>query len=353
MGKKRVLHLLNSSQYSGAENVVIQIIENTKCCYESWYVSPDGSIREVLATKGIQYLSLQKLSLRELKRALLEIKPDIIHAHDFTASVVAVCSTKKIPIISHLHNNPPWIKQYSINAIVYFFATKRIKKILCVSDSILSEYVFGDSIHWKSEVVGNPIDIARIQGRAPLSAIEEKKYDMVFLGRLTEQKNPWLLIELVDAIRRKISNVRVAIIGDGELKEEIEKEILNRGLNENIECTGFRSNPYEYLVASKVMCMPSLWEGFGLAAVEALAFGVPVVAAKVGGLPMIVNNECGKLCETIEEYKHEIIHLISNEKYYFTKSAKALERAYGLDNVRTYTERMIDIYANSMRGKHG
>lgn len=67
------------------------------------------------------------------------------------------------------------------------------------------------------------------------------------------------------------------------------------GLVHVIRLYGFQKNPYIYLKQAKVMCMPSKWEGFGLAAVEALALGKPVIAAPVGGLNDIINDNCGKL----------------------------------------------------------
>ena len=53
--------------------------------------------------------------------------------------------------------------------------------------------------------------------------------------------------------------------------------------------------------------MPSLWEGFGLAAVEALTLGLPVVCSGAGGLCDIVNDSCGKICKTLDEYVSELV----------------------------------------------
>lgn len=107
----KVMHILNTGAYSGAENVVISIITHTRNDVESIYVSPKGTIESVLNENGIRYYPVNKLSVHSISKAIRRENPNIIHAHDFTASVlVSLCKTG-IPIISHLHNNPPWIKK--------------------------------------------------------------------------------------------------------------------------------------------------------------------------------------------------------------------------------------------------
>ena len=95
----------------------------------------------------------------------------------------------------------------------------------------------------------------------------------------------------------------------------------------NVHCLGFIDNPYGIINQSKVLCIPSSWEGFGLVAVEALSLGKPVVAANVGGLPGIVTEESGKVCTYESEYIEEIVKLLTDSNYYFMKSSGANDRA--------------------------
>ena len=81
-----------------------------------------------------------------------------------------------------------------------------------------------------------------------------------------------------------------------------------------IKIKGFMENPYGILNASKILCMPSVWEGYGLVAVEALALGIPVVSTGVGGLPGIINNSCGKICNITDEFISIIVELIELEQ---------------------------------------
>ena len=72
-------------------------------------------------------------------------------------------------------------------------------------------------------------------------------------------------------------------------------------------------NPYPVLNASKIMILPSKWEGYGLVAVESLSLGIPVICSGAGGLKNIVNSSCGKICKNKDDYVQEIIELLDNE----------------------------------------
>lgn len=344
--KQRVLHILNTGSYSGAENVVITIIEAFRKYgndTEFVYVSLDGPIREVLQKNKIEFEPISKMKVSEIKRIIKKHRPDIIHAHDFTASIICSAAVSKIPIISHLHNNPPWIKTYCLNSFIYGLTCIKYKKILGVSESVFDEFVFGKQIKSKTCVIGNPIDISKIQKRSD-ETVDNESYDVVFLGRLTEQKNPLMFIDIIAKSKKSLPEITAVMLGEGELRADIEKKISEYQLENNIKLKGFVSNPYGILRNSKLLCIPSKWEGFGLAAVEALALGKPVLASPVGGLPGIVTKECGGVFGSDEEFTDEIVKLLEDEEYLSAKEHKALERAEEIDNIEGYIKQIGNIY---------
>lgn len=338
----KVMHVLNTGSYSGAENVVVTLINSTNKDVESVYVSLDGSIREYLSENSIIFRPISKLVVKEIKRVIKEERPNIIHAHDFTAGIICSLATNK-PIINHIHNNSPWIKHYSLRSIVYAVSCFKYKKILTVSDSVMDEYVYGKWFKQKTEVVGNPIDIGNIR---KLAGNVDMKYDIAFLGRLSLQKNPQLLLDIINDVKKSKTDVSLVMIGDGELREDVKKRIKELNLESNITMVGFQKNPYKYLNQAKILLMPSLWEGYGLAAVEALALGKPVVCSNVGGLPKIVDDSCGKICEGIKDYSSEILNLLREEERYVECSEASKRRAEGLGDMYEYSSRILNIYRN-------
>lgn len=344
MDKKiKVLHILNTGGYSGAENVVINMIKGMKQWVDAVYVSPRGIIEGVLVKEQIKYIPVDKINIKNMKKIFDENTPDIIHAHDFTTGVIVSLCAPKIAIINHLHNNTPWIKKYGINSILYFIISKRFKKILTVSDSIEKEYVFGDNIKQKIEVVGNPIDIKSIIAKSRQKTVSEC-YDIAFVGRITQQKNPFFFVNLIKEIKKEIDEVSVVMVGDGPEKENVARYIAENRLSYNIDMVGFQNNPYAFILNSKVVCMPSLWEGFGLAAVEGLALGKPVVCSGVGGLKDIVDDDCGMICNNLDSYVVSIKELLLDNNIYKKKSDAAIERAKELDNLDSYCASILKIY---------
>lgn len=107
----KVLHLLSSNNLSRAENVVGDIIMMLNDEHEMIYCSPDGSIKNSLEDREINFFPINSLSVSNIGKAVNNIKPDVIHAHDVTATIYAAFFSKKIPLISHLHGNADNMKK--------------------------------------------------------------------------------------------------------------------------------------------------------------------------------------------------------------------------------------------------
>ena len=337
-----VLHIVNSKIYSGLEKVACDIISNPNYEYNGIYVTQDGPIIKILQEKGIKYELIKKMSKKEIKRVIKKYKPDIIHAHDFTASVISAMCKKNVKLIEHLHNNCPWLKKPGIKSLAFLYSGLKANKILTVSDSIEKEYVFSKFIENKIICIGNPINIQEILDKVP-NENKCKLYDICCVARLTKAKNPFRFIEIIKTLRKENNKIKVIWVGDGELMEEVQKEIVKNRLENNIELVGFQKNPYIYMSESKVFLLTSDWEGFGLVAAEALTLGLPCVVSNVGGLKEIVNDKCGKLCISNNEYIIEIEKLLCNDKYYEKKSQAALKQSNHLNNIVKYINRINKI----------
>ncbi len=349
MSKIRVMHVLASESYSGAEHVAITIINHTREMADSVYVSPDGSIHDILLKQKIPHYRIKKICIRELSRAVNKIQPDLIHAHDFRAGLFCSMLKTKVPLISHLHNNAPWLRRFGLYSAAYGISCMRYYKILTVSDCVMDDFIFGTYLRHKSAVIQNPIDTMQIIQKSRQKPDSENDYSLAFLGRLSEPKNPIAFVEITARVYKKRPRVKAVMIGDGELSGQVQERIRYFGLEDVITMTGFLENPYRILKHAKILCMPSKWEGFGLAAVEAMALGKPVICSGAGGLKEIVSEECGKICLHGNEYVKEICRLISDENYYADKSKHARLRAEKLDNRSQYIENIKRIYGKAVK----
>ena len=345
--KPTVLHIVNSNIYSGLENVVINIIESLKEKYNFFYVCKDGPIVDVLKEKSINRIKIDKISKNELIRLENNYKPDLIVAHDYTASLMCGFFIKKTKIIFHLHNNSPWLKNV-LHPYNYMFLLsclrKNVKQILIVSDSIKKEYIFSKNINDKIINVSNPISCFNVTSKIDENKNYNVEYDICCVARLTKQKNPERFIKIIKEIKKENNNIKVIWVGNGELYDEIVNKANELNLSTNIKFVGFQKNPYAYMKKSKVFLLTSDWEGFGLVAFEALALGLPCVVNNVGGLPLIVDDSCGKLCNNDNEIIKEIEKLINNDDYYSSKHLNAIKKSKKLDNIDSYMNNIESTY---------
>ena len=345
-GMKTVLHILNTNSYSGAENVAITLIRAMHKRYPDYrliYVSPDGPIRERLDSECVEFEPIEKISRRNIRRLIKKYHPSVIHAHDFTASIVSAFSTFKVPVISHIHNNSPWLSKLGVRSVAYGLSCFRYRKMLGVSPSVFDEFIFGKLFKKKSEIIGNPIDLEKIRAAAECAELKDS-FDVVFLGRLSDAKQPVSFVEIIGEVSAEM-DISAVIIGDGELKGEVERKIDTLGLSQRVRLLGFVDNPHGILAASRLLVLTSSWEGYGLVAAEALALGKPVVATPVGGIPTIITGGEGRLCDTPEKIVSAIKELLSKPEAYAEASRLAKIRADEIDNLDSYTEKINRYYS--------
>ena len=283
--KRRILHILPSNSFSGAENVVCQIIQMFRDTPDTTmaYCCPEGPIRKALEQRQIPYVPLKKFTPGEVLGAIRREKPTLIHTHDMLAAVVVSAVCGHIPMICHIHNNGFDSRKTTPKAVLFRLAARKAKHIFWVSSSAMDSYRFREAVAAKSTVLRNVIDADALRRRAEEAALQEP-YDILFLGRMSRPKNPLRLVEVLTAVAAAYPGLKAAIIGSGELEEEVAAAVAASPAKENIHMLGFQSNAYGMLKNAKLMIMTSLWEGTPMCALEAMALGVPIVSTPVDGL---------------------------------------------------------------------
>lgn len=342
----RILHLLSSNKYSGAENVVCQIINMFRCDtdMEFVYCSPDGPIRQALEDQEISFAPLSKLSVSTLKKVMREVKPDVVHAHDMKASVLAAAAIGNIPLISHIHNNNFDSQKPTLKAILYCYAAATAKHIFWVSQSSMTGYCFHKGLEGKSTVLYNVIDIDQLRQKA-VQAECQTPYDIVYIGRLTYQKNPQRLLAVLEEVIRQQPMVKAAIIGGGDLEEEVQQIIAEKKLQDNVHYLGFMGNPYGILKNAKIMLMTSRWEGTPMCALEAMALGVSIISTPTDGLcELVAHGKTGYLDDEDEVIIQRCLELIHENEQRMAFSAASLARSKEMMDIENYKCTLMNVY---------
>lgn len=335
---KKVMHLLASNSFSGAENVVMNIMKETQNNYKSIYCSPQGNIEKKLRESNMDYILLKKFSYFNIIMAIKKFNPDIIHAHDFKASLLASMFHKKAKIISHIHQSPKWSSNFNLKTLAFKIASKNFDKIIYVSNDARNTYYYAKDIKNKSSVIYNAINIEDIIKKS--DDFEPPFYDFIYLGRLTDVKNPLGFLNII----KHFANCKAIMIGNGDQIKILEQCLAENNLLDNVDLVGFKKNPYPYLKRSKVCIIPSKNEGFSLSAIEAGALGIPVIANQVLGLEEIVKEIHG-ITYSSEQDAHEIINnLLENPQKYMHISETEKINVRNKFDINTFKLKILNLY---------
>jgi len=147
----------------------------------------------------------------------------------------------------------------------------------------------------KIVVIHNGCDLTRFvpSHRAPAGlkaslGFHEDDPVLVILARLEPQKGHRTLLQSLQTVRGEFPQVRLVCLGDGCLRNELESQVRDLGLEGSVRFLGYQPNVADWLALADLTVLPSFWEGLPLSAIESLATGCPVVATAVDGTPEVV-----------------------------------------------------------------
>lgn len=343
MNKKKVLHILKSSEYSGAEKVAITIIKAMSYDYDMVYLATEGSIKVKLEEENIEYVLLKEYSRKNIKQVVEQIQPDIVHAHDYTASVISASLKKNYLLVAHLHNDPLWVRKWNLKTILFTFLLHRMDKLIVVSNSAYNNFVFKELCKDKVHIICNPINKEELY-RLVEGKDKQKKYDLIFCGRMEEQKNPERFIEIIESLVKEEFDVQAVMLGRGTLLTACKQKIAEKHLEDNIATLGFVNNPYQYMAQSKILCMTSRWEGFGLVAAEANVLGIPVLATRAVGLLEIYGEDAYEYCDTNADFCKKIKELLQDTEQYEKIKKLSLKKVEHFADINLYQKEIEAIY---------
>lgn len=278
----RVLHVLCDLSGGGAERLVLELCRRRGPGFEAEVavVQDGGPLGPAFAVAGVAVHRARRSRGRVGLRALGRLTRfagsfDVVHTHLWAGDVWGRPAgwLAGVPVVSTEHNldvdEPPWktaVKRAS-GAIP--------RRIVAVSDAVASHLWRLGVPRSRIEVIHNGVDPARFA--APWTGGE----GVLAVGRLVPQKGFDVLI----AAARRLGHVRFAIAGEGPLREALEASAPA-----NVRFLGRVEDIAERMARADVVVVPSRWEGFGLAAAEALAAGAPLVASRVDGLVEVVGD---------------------------------------------------------------
>ena len=245
------------------------------------------------------------VALYQIYRHLRRASIDIVHTHISKAGILGRQAARwaGVPLVLHTYHGVPeeWVGD-SPKARLFRAVERRAARttdaIVAVSGAVREDILnlgIGGNSRW--EVVYNGIAPAffALEGAQPSG---ERGLRLVTIGSLTPEKGVDVMLRALPSVVRLHPGVELVVVGDGPLRPELEGLARELGVAECVRFVGLAKDVRLWLRECALFVAPSRREGMGIAVVEAMAMGCPVVASRVGGLAeVVVDGETGLLVE--------------------------------------------------------
>ena len=263
---------------------------------------------------------------------------DIVHTHNtasqmFAAVAGVLCS---VVLCTTEHNTSNRRRDWKWYKPVDRWMYRQYKKVICISDSTESNLrnFIGD---WSDKVctIYNGIDVELYAHALPLEKIKitPPRKVVAMVAGFRYQKDQETVIR---SLRHLPDNVELWLVGDGSRRSVVEQCIIDCALEDRVRLLGVRRDVPAILKSVDVVVQSSHWEGFGLAAAEAMAAGKPVVASNVEGLSQVVEGAGLLFPLGDDKALSDIIgHLLSDSNFYASVAQKCQQRAREFDISKT------------------
>ncbi len=265
---------------------------------------PKDAAGEFLEKQGIRVFYIQEGKISPKNIAAIaalaeEGNYDILHLHGYSSANFGRLAARKVGIRSIVHEHAI-LQVQPHQFVVDWLLRKRTDVAVAVSNAVKAFMMHGRSIpEEKIEVIWNGIDLKqfqnvpeeRVRRFREQHGLPENAKIIGTVTRLREEKGNAYLIEAAAEVLRQEPETTFVLIGDGPLRDSLQQQAQELGIGEKVLFTGFVTDVHAALAALDIVVLPSLREGFGLALVEAMAAGKPVVATKVGGMIELARHE--------------------------------------------------------------
>jgi glycosyltransferase involved in cell wall biosynthesis len=335
----RLLHIILSLEIGGAQRLLSDLLPLQKQNNEVKLLvlkSVDTVFQRIIEASGIEIIDLHCKSYHNpliIKRLVLFMKKsDIVHVHLFptlywVAMAVYWCKGAKLVYTEHSTHNKRRNKTLfrPIERYIYSKYDKLISISQQTQDSLMKwlKVPSGDK---RFVVIENGVNMSAFSSKVP---VVTNKKQITMVSRFAQMKDQETVIRAMTDINE---DAELILVGDGPNKEHCEEVVRELGLTDRVHFLGARGDISELIAQAYIGVQSSIWEGFGLTAVEFMAAHKPVVATNVDGLKQVVEG-AGCLFEVgdTKALAFHINEMLRNRCLYTTLADQCYERAKRYD----------------------
>lgn len=348
----KILQVITSLETGGAEHIVV---------YLTKLLRQKGHTVDVVAFNGEETAFMRELEetgcriykfgrgfynlsyIPKLRKIMREY--DIIHTHNSSPQLFAAIANIGLgkTLITTEHNTSNRKRKHPIWRRVDKWMYKRYENIVCISQQAYDNLlVYDPNVKQRTLLIKNGVDVKRIYNSIPLDdpillAEKNNHFIVLMVAAFRPQKDQPTLVEAISLLPDKY---HLWLAGDGECRQDLEKMVKERKLEERVSFLGNRSDIPRLLHLADVICLSTYYEGLSLSNIEGMSAGRPFVASDVEGVQEIT-SEAGILFKQGDSkaLANIILKLHDDSEYYRQVGERCYQRALQYD-----IRKMVDAY---------
>lgn len=369
--RKKVLFVITKSNFGGAQRHVYDLaamlprnqFEAVVAC------GGEGILKEKLDNTGVRTITIKNLqrdtyvlkdsfSFLTIFRIIRSEKPDILHLHSTKAGGLGALAGRMLGIKKIIFTAHGWAfkekRAWWQRKVIYLASWLTI--ILCHKTIVVSEEDFKKSpsflIGKKIVKINNGISqidfLPKEEARQKLGMkLSEKTLIIGIIAELHKNKGVEFAIRALADLKRNKDMVALAVLGEGEERLGLEKMIKDNGLEQSVFLLGYKEKAAQFLKAFDIFLLPSLKEGMPYVLLEAGFAGLPVIAARIGGIPEVISEmKSGILVRPGDpkEIAFAVRFLIRNKSKAEEFGKRLKEKILNEFSVEKTVEKIVEVY---------
>ncbi|MET3406377.1 glycosyltransferase involved in cell wall biosynthesis [Priestia aryabhattai] len=371
---KKILYVITRSEWGGAQKHLLDIVigMKTKGLSPIVAVGDEGDLTRELEKNNVEFYIINNLvhqislkqdlkAILELRNLIKQINPSIIHLHSSKAGLIGRIATKvsnyRIPVIFTAHGwgftpGSKKINKY-ISLLSELLTSWMLNKVICVSkfDQELAEkyhIISKKKLTYVYNGISKDMNVDLVE-------IDKKREKVSFtmVARFDSQKDYLTLVKAIEKLKnnKEIYNqIQFNFVGKGPLYEEIQKEIINRKIDDIVNLLGFRNDILEIINQSDVFVLTSNYEGLPISIIEAMSLEKPLIVSDVGGVQELIDKNGFLIAKGKNEIKNigkAIVQLTSDDRLRVEMGGNSLsifQNKFTLEQCVNNTEKIYKNY---------
>ncbi len=381
MKRVKVLQLISSGGYYGAENMLLNLCASQQKagCQNNLLIfynvhAPNVEFYERARRRGLSVRMVHcqgradLRAVRQIEEYIQEDGIDLLHTHGYKADLYGYVAARRShkPIIATCHNWVGGTAALGIYNHLDRLALKRFNALAAVSDSVAQRLIDSGVSPRKIKNIANGIDVEPFERARTLPALAFDGHKVVgMVARLDLQKGFEYLLRAVRELCVAFRELKVVIVGEGPDRKAIEDMIQQCGLQSKVVLAGQHSDMPGVYAAMDIFVLPSLNEGLPMTILEAMAASKPVIATRVGAIPSLIKDgdtgllvdprdadglrdaianllSDSELCGRLGAAGHEWVSQNYTSEVMALKYRQMYEEVLGLPSIVTVTARVLD-----------